>query len=416
MPLVASTLILNDNNGKVTGSYLNTEQKSNASLPDGETYQLGYINCMNSAGYLAQMKKSAGALYSLTALPYISSIKVTFSTKDKLYLSVYEEGGTGKENAITSDTKYDFTGDMNHFSLKAGTNVVYVSSIEITYNGEVTPSEESSSSSDSSSLPSSSSSSVPSSSSSYSYVPPDPGNYYGQIGENLSGANLKTALFHLIDGHTNKGYDYAYTAYPDTDVDDDGKIIDIYSSYRWDPDKDHHGAPGKGNYDAEGQMFNREHTIPQSVFNEGSPMKADLHHLLPTDAYVNNRRSNYPHAEVGTSTYTSSNGCKLGSSKTPGYSGTAFEVIDEYKGDIARIYFYMVTRYQDKLSSWKSYEPFSRNAFPSLASWAKDLYLKWSDNDPVSEKEIRRNEAIYAIQENRNPFIDHPEYAHRIWD
>jgi endonuclease I len=145
-------------------------------------------------------------------------------------------------------------------------------------------------------------------------------------------------------------------------------------------------------------------------------MKSDLHHLLPTDGKANGMRSNYPHAEVTSATWTSSNGSKLGNSVTAGYSGKAFEVPDKYKGDIARIYFYMVTRYQDKLSGWKNFATFSKNSYPSLSSWAITLYLKWSDMDPVSEKEITRNEVIYGFQNNRNPFVDHPEFAHRIWD
>lgn len=227
---------------------------------------------------------------------------------------------------------------------------------------------------------------------------------------------MKTSLYNLIKGHTNKGYDFAYEAYQTTDVDENGKIIDIYSNQHFDPVKDHQGAPGKSNYDEEGDCYNREHTVPQSVFSEGQPMKSDLHHLLPTDGYANNRRSNYPHAEVSSATWTSSNGCKLGNSVTTGYTGKAFEVPDQYKGDIARIYFYMVTRYENVVKNWKTFAAFTKDSYPSLSSWAITLYLKWSDMDPVSEKEIKRNDAVYAYQKNRNPFVDHPEFAHRIWD
>ena len=94
-----------------------------------------------------------------------------------------------------------------------------------------------------------------------------------------------------------------------------------------------------------GAMYNREYTVPQSIFNEALPMKSDLHHLYPTDKYVNNRRSNYPHAVVATTKWTSQNGSKLGSSDTTANFGLSaanvFEPIDEYKGDIARTYFYM---------------------------------------------------------------------------
>ena len=286
------------------------------------------------------------------------------------------------------------------------------SSIESSESSSESSSEQSSEESSQQSAESSSESSSASSSSSQE---PYTG-YYAGISTTATGATLKTALYNLIKGHTNKGYDFAYEAYPTSDVGSDGKIIDIYSNQKFDPIKDHQGAPGKKDYSKEGDCYNREHTVPQSVFSEGQPMKSDLHHLLPTDGYANNRRSNYPHAEVSSATWTSSNGCKLGNSVTPGYSDKAFEVPDQYKGDIARIYFYMVTRYENVLKNWKNFAAFSKNSYPSLSSWAITLYLKWSDMDPVSEKEIKRNEAIYGFQNNRNPFVDHPEFAHKIWD
>ena len=276
------------------------------------------------------------------------------------------------------------------------------------------------SSSHSSSSSESSSSSGPSSSSdSSSWEAGNIDAYYASVNLDLSGALLKSALFKRIsnpyDAHS---YDYAYTAYLTTDTGSDGKIIDMYSSIKFDPVTDYQGAPGKGNYKKEGDMFNREHTIPQSVFNERAPMKSDLHHLLPTDGYVNNRRSNYPHAYVSNVKYTSTNGTIVGTgdARNHGYSGNACEPIDEYKGDFARIYFYFVTRYENLLSGWGNFSSFSKNTYPSLSKWAIETYLEWNDLDPVSEKEIARNEAVYAIQKNRNPFVDIPGLAHRIWD
>ena len=162
-------------------------------------------------------------------------------------------------------------------------------------------------------------------------------------------------------------------------------------------------------------MYNREHTIPQSIFSKANPMVCDLFHVYPTDGYVNNKRSNFPHAEVGTVTFTSSNNTKVGSSKTSGVSGSVCEPADEYKGDFARTYFYFVTCYQTRLSGFKSFAAFSNNAYPSLSSWAIKLYLKWSKEDPVSENEIKRNEEAYKIHKNRNPFIDFPGIENLIW-
>ena len=152
--------------------------------------------------------------------------------------------------------------------------------------------------------------------------------------------------------------------------------------------------------------------IPQSTFNKKAPMVSDIHHVLPSDGYVNNRRSNYPHGIVsGTPTYTSNDGCKLGKDSD---GTTVFEPMNHYKGDIARIYFYFVTCYQDKMST-NTFSVFDEQTYPSIKSKYLSIYLKWHTEDPVSEKEIIRNNVAYGGQGNRNPFIDHPEYANRIW-
>lgn len=239
--------------------------------------------------------------------------------------------------------------------------------------------------------------------------------YKKDIDLTLSGASLKTNLYQIINEHHQIGYANLYNAYLSTDLRDDGTIWDMYSSQHYSP------SQHTGNYSKEGDMYNREHTIPQSIFNEQEPLKSDIFHVYPTDGYINNIRSNYPHAEVGSITNTckgcnpSSNGSKMGPSKTTGVSGNVFEPIDEYKGDFARTYFYFVTCYQNKMSSFKDYAVFSKNSYPSLSKWAIDLYKKWSSDDPVSEKEIERNEAAYKIQKNRNPFIDFPGIEDLIW-
>lgn len=91
-----------------------------------------------------------------------------------------------------------------------------------------------------------------------------------------------------------------------------------------------------------------------------------------------------------------------------------FEPIDEYKGDLARSYFYMVTCYQDSLATWKT-DMLDNTGRDLFSAWSKELLLKWHRLDPVSQKELKRNEAVYAIQKNRNPFIDHPELVEKIW-
>ncbi|OFY71803.1 MAG: hypothetical protein A2265_01200, partial [Bacteroidetes bacterium RIFOXYA12_FULL_33_9] len=167
-----------------------------------------------------------------------------------------------------------------------------------------------------------------------------------------------------------------------------------------------------GNYNSENDCYNREHSWPQSWFDESSPMVSDLFHVYPTDGYVNGKRANYPYGEVNSPNWTSMNGSKLGTCSYPGYTGIVFEPIDAYKGDFARTYFYMSTRYYGEDAGWTG-SPMVNGA--ELEPWAMKMMLEWSDADPVSQKEIDRNNAVYGIQNNRNPFIDHPEYAMEIW-
>jgi endonuclease I len=237
------------------------------------------------------------------------------------------------------------------------------------------------------------------------------GTYYKNIDWTLKGATLKTALYNLIKTHTDHGYSGLWTAYKTTDMTPEGKIWDMYSTYRWTYSTDQ-----CGNYSSEGDCYNREHTIPQSIFNEAAPMKGDIHHIFPTDGKVNGARSDYPHGNVkDSSVYKSTNNTQVGNGDPSyGYSGICCEPADEYKGDFARAYFYFVTAYQDKIPSY-SYASFAQNTYPSLASWALKTYTEWASTDPVSEKELKRNDAAYVYQGNRNPFIDHPEIVSAIW-
>ncbi|WP_326984710.1 endonuclease [Chryseobacterium sp. MYb264] len=248
-----------------------------------------------------------------------------------------------------------------------------------------------------------------------------PSGYYNSA-SGLSGANLKTALSTIItNGHQDKGYAGLWTGYKTTDIDktyeNDGTILDIYSEkpngtdpYQFTP-----GANQCGTYSVEGNCYNREHIVPQSLFNEAAPMKSDIHFIRATDGKVNGMRSNYPFGKVGTASFTSKNGSKLGNSSSSGYSGTVFEPIDEFKGDVARMIFYFVTRYQSKLSSFSSGNMLGSSAFPGLQAWELNVLLAWHNQDPVSQAEILRNNASYAYQGNRNPFIDHPDYVNLIW-
>lgn len=249
-----------------------------------------------------------------------------------------------------------------------------------------------------------------------------PADYYnGATG--LSGANLKTALKTIItNGHSDHGYDGLWTAYLTTDRDyfyeQDGTVLDMYSENPngQDPYNFVPNVKKCGNYSNEGDCYNREHVIPQSLFHENSPMVSDVHFIRPTDGKVNGRRSSFPFGKVGNNpTFTSLNTSKLGASVSPGYNGTVFEPIDAFKGDIARMIFYFVTRYENLLSTFSSGNMLGSTPYPGLQPWALQQYKEWHLMDPVSDEEIARNEASYTYQGNRNPFIDHPEYVMQIW-
>lgn len=243
-----------------------------------------------------------------------------------------------------------------------------------------------------------------------------PNGYYNSAA-NKTGDELKAALHDIIDNHTTITYAAIWSAFQSTDLKANGKIWDMYSDI---PNGTPHyeytyGQHQCGNYDSEGDCYNREHSWPKSWFtgDENSVPGRDLHHIFPTDGYVNQQRGNNPFGEVQTATQTFQNGSKLGTCKSSlGYSGTVFEPIDAYKGDFARAYFYMSVRYYGEDSNWNSSDMTTKS---ELKPWALEMLLRWNEEDPVSAKEIARNEAVYGIQNNRNPFIDHPEYANMIW-
>lgn len=238
-----------------------------------------------------------------------------------------------------------------------------------------------------------------------------PAGYYDRA-KGKSGAGLKTALFGIVSDHTACSYKQLWEDFKKTDVRSDGKIWDMYSNVtNYVPGGKQQGA----NYQREGDAYNREHSFPKSWFNDEHPMYTDLFHLYPTDGYINGRRSNYPFGENEGDIFKSKNGfSKLGKCTTPGYSGTVFEPNDEYKGDFARTYFYMATAYEDRIAGWNS-PMLAGNKYPAYAQWVVPMLLRWAAEDPVSEKEIKRNNEVYKIQRNRNPYIDYPGLEQYVW-
>lgn len=240
-----------------------------------------------------------------------------------------------------------------------------------------------------------------------------PAGYYSGT-EGLNGIQLRSKLHDIIKNHQVLSYSSLWTAFYDTDAKPNGKVWDMYSDVPsgTPPYEYNFGSDQCGNYNSEGDCYNREHSWPKSWFNDASPMNSDLFHIYPTDGYVNNKRSNFPFGEVGSATWTSQNGSKLGNNTYPGNSEEVFEPVDAYKGDFARTYFYMCTRYYTEDAGWESNGMVDG---ADLQPWAAEMLIGWHQSDPVSQKEIDRNNAVYSYQDNRNPFIDHPEFADKIW-
>jgi len=267
---------------------------------------------------------------------------------------------------------------------------------------------------------------------SYGQMPTD---YYSSA--TGTGYQLKTQLQDIIDNGNDGlspeylaqdlGYGALYTTYANSDIDiyfeNNGTLLDMYSEnptgtdayeYTYGTNQDN-GTGGT----SEGQKYNREHIIPQSVFDSDSPMKNDAHFVVPSDKYVNAQRGNLPFGVVATPNFTSTNGSKRGnnlnSGYSAGYSNTVFEPIDEFKGDIARMYFYFVTRYESNLTSFNSYAMFDGSADQAFDTTFFNILYQWHTQDPVSQRELDRNNAIFNAQNNRNPFIDNPSYVDNIW-
>ena len=241
-----------------------------------------------------------------------------------------------------------------------------------------------------------------------------PAGYYDSA-SGLTGTELQQALHNIIDGHTVLSYTPGlWNAVQSTDKRSDGTVWDMYSDNPAgaNPYNFTFVTDQCGNYNSEADCYNREHSFPQSWFNEGLPMKTDLNHVFPTDGYVNGKRGSFPFGETSNASWTSMNGSKLGTSSTSGYSGTVFEPINEYKGDLARAQLYMAVRYYGEDSSWDITDMTNKS---QPKSWALTMLLQWHNDDTVSQKETSRNDSIYALQGNRNPFIDDASYADKIW-
>ena len=236
-----------------------------------------------------------------------------------------------------------------------------------------------------------------------------PSGYYSSL-NGKSEASLKSAIHLLLYNHTKvSSYSDLPKYFQRTDVHKD--ITDKRGNPMW---WDMYAEIPL--YTPSFSGLNREHAFPKSWWggDTSTPAYTDLNHLYPSEMKANTAKSNFP-LGVCSSTSFDNGISKVGPPVTGQGGGAAkvFEPANEYKGDLARAYFYMVCCYQNL--TWKYTYMVSQNLWPTLNSWSVDLLLKWHRDDPVSEKETLRNEAVYKIQNNRNPFIDYPQLAEYIW-
>lgn len=254
-----------------------------------------------------------------------------------------------------------------------------------------------------------------------------PSGYYNTA-TGLTGNDLRIALRDITkNGHVKLSYTPGvWNAYAYTDVQpapNNTKIWDMYSYCTYTLSTNQCGTAN-----SECDCYSREHLLPNSWWggydDATHPQYSDLHQLYPADQYVNNYKSAHPLGQVTNPSYTSTNGIsKVGPCSYPGYTGTVFEPSDQYKGDFARALFYAATRYMDVIAQWVKDYPNTEakyiidTATDNYKQWFIDMLLQWHANDPVSTKEINRNNAVYynTAQHNRNPYIDHPEYVVMVW-
>lgn len=228
------------------------------------------------------------------------------------------------------------------------------------------------------------------------------------------GAELKTAIFKLTAPSTvldyGSGKGKTWEGFYTTDrIEETNECLDRYSNETW------YFSTTSTNSSITG--MNIEHSFPKSWWG-GSSNSAykDLYNLMPCEAKINSSKSNYGMGTV--SNAKTDNGCtKVGSGSAGSQAATLWEPADKWKGDFARGYMYMSTAHQNLNSNYEGQALISlqKDAYPTLKEWAYTLYLTWSRNDKVTQLEVDRNNAVNAIQHNRNLFIDFPNLAEYVW-
>lgn len=235
-----------------------------------------------------------------------------------------------------------------------------------------------------------------------------PEGYYSSL-KGKKGAELKTAIHNIIKNAkvleygSKKGH--TWWGFWSTDRDERGYFIDRYSSESEWVKSTSQGAAGAG--------MNIEHSFPKSWWG-GAKNQAyeDLYNLMPCESRINSTKSNYPMGKVVSG--DKGNGwTKVGE----GTDGKKYwEPADPWKGDFARGYMYMATAYQDY--NWvgkQALQILQQGAYPTLKEWAYKLYIQWAKADEPNALEIKRNNDVAKIQENRNPYVDFPNLMEYVW-
>lgn len=267
----------------------------------------------------------------------------------------------------------------------------------------------------------------------YFYSAQIPTDYYKGT-EGLKGFQLKTKLYDIIsDKNKNWNYNDLIKFYQYTDIDNyyekDGSYLDIYTEnpsgaeVSFSPTDSAKVFISSAN--AEGLGLNREHVVPQSTYESEYPMYSDLHYVLPADARINQLRNNFPYGISRNTYYSFTNGSKIGDNadRTAEYTGRLYEPHEAFRGEIARYYLYFVVRYEKKLPTFRFFTTsvardvtvLDGTKERALDPWFLKQMLQWNRDYKVSQREIDRNNEVFKIQNNRNPFIDHPEWADLIW-
>jgi len=230
-----------------------------------------------------------------------------------------------------------------------------------------------------------------------------PVGYYNGT-EGKTGDELKNALNQIISHHVDFGYTFTKYVinYSDADPDNPNNVILFYSQTSRDA----------SNYGSGGDYINREHVWAKSHggFTNLLPMYTDCQNLRPADASVNEDRSNkdFDIVQPGGQQDAEATECY--------YTDSTWEPGPMTKGQVARILFYMATRYEGNNGELDLKLVRHNNTYPFPEHGNLDALLKWNKEYPPTAFERRRNERLYRIQQNRNPFVDHPEFADFIWN